>query len=277
MIKVDYHFHPNFTYISSFLTKKRALKLWDKFTLEALDFVVCTEHVFRRPVKAYQNMIKYRPANHNTILLPGLEYITSEGIDLIVFSKNPSSVFGRQDLLNPFLLSVEEVFNLVKSDSDLKLIVPHPSTPSSTGILRVMDLEKLDELYFDGIMLESSNYSFLYLNFILKKLRFNFLLKRLNFLIENTLDFEHKGYLEKYIKVFASDAHVFSDIGNCTLIKQTKTGDLDYDFNIITTIEGKPLVSSNGNFKDLIFAFFTILKEGFLKKTRLYRIDKRIR
>src|SRR5210317_1642738 len=146
MIKVDYHFHPNFTYSSGFLTKKRAIKLWDKFQLESLDFVVCTEHVFRRPIKAYQNMMKYRPANNNTILFPGLEYITSEGIDLIVFSKDPSNVYGIQDLLTPFLLSVENVFNLVRNNEDLKLIVPHPSTPSSTGILRIMDLDKLDEL-----------------------------------------------------------------------------------------------------------------------------------
>lgn len=275
MIKVDYHFHPNFTYFSSFLTKKRALKLWDKFTIESLDFVVCTEHVFRRPLKAYQNMVKYRPLDHNTILLPGVEYITSEGIDLIVFSKYPSKVFGIQELLTPFLLTVEEVFNLVKNDSELRMIVPHPSTPSSTGILRVMDLKKLNKLHFEGVLLESSNYSFLYLNFILKKLRLNFLLKKLNFLIENTLDFEDNGHLKKYIKVFASDAHVFSDIGNCTVIKENKTGDLDLDFDIITTIAGKPFVSSNGNFKDLIFAFLTILKEAFFKKTRLYRIDKK--
>ena len=89
---------------------------------------------------------------------------------------------------------------MVKSDQALKLIVPHPSTPSSTGILRVMDLAKVRRLCFEGIMLESSNYSFLYLNYILKKLHLNFIFKKVKFLVENTLDFEHKSYLKNILK-----------------------------------------------------------------------------
>jgi hypothetical protein len=39
-IKVDFHFHPNFTYTSAYLSKRRAKQIWRKFSEHGLDAVV---------------------------------------------------------------------------------------------------------------------------------------------------------------------------------------------------------------------------------------------
>ncbi|MBI96784.1 hypothetical protein CL656_06535, partial [bacterium] len=90
MFRIDCHFHPNFSFLSKYKIKKKAKKIWSKFKDCKLDIVICSEHNFKKPKEAYFELMKYKPKDHNTLLLPGVEATTKEGIDIILFSDSPS-------------------------------------------------------------------------------------------------------------------------------------------------------------------------------------------
>ncbi|MBI2549353.1 hypothetical protein HYW21_08450 [Candidatus Woesearchaeota archaeon] len=127
---VDYHFHPNLP-----RNEERAIrkcKLWWRALKEHhINTVVVTEHVYRNPQRAYQLMKKTKP--RTSFVFPGMEYLTQEGADIIIFDQTPKIYSLAQ--LQPYRMTLEQTIVFVKLQG-LAAFVPHPYTPGATSIIK---------------------------------------------------------------------------------------------------------------------------------------------
>ncbi|MEK7218510.1 MAG: hypothetical protein AAB728_03525, partial [Patescibacteria group bacterium] len=136
MIRVDTHFHPNFSFwLPEILIRRRSRKIWDTFRKRKLDVVFVAEHAYKHPRRSYETLLRCRPKGVRTAIIPAVETVSREGIDMIVFSKD-GSVYGKRDILTPFKLPIERLVQRIHADPRLFGVIPHPYAPSRTGFLR---------------------------------------------------------------------------------------------------------------------------------------------
>jgi len=132
----DYHFHPNFHFSSQRRTARRADKIWEALRWHGLDVVVVSEHAWKRPEETFQLLESKRPPGCDIVLLPGVEVLTREGLDVVVFGnfqgwyRNPTLA----PLLRPYGIGIEEVLRIVGGERQrLAGFLPHPYTRGTTG------------------------------------------------------------------------------------------------------------------------------------------------
>lgn len=274
MIKVDYHFHPNLIFFSKILSNKRSKKIWKSFSKHNLDVVFVSEHVYNRPRSSYDILLANKPLNSTTYIVPAIEYLTKEGVDVIVFSKKPEEIYSHKKLLEPYLLSVSELVDFIISKSELYGIVVHPHTPGTTSIVRKCENDitclALRKLGF----LEVYNGALSVTKKIIEKTGLKFIFKnKYNQIVDsiNTPD-----YLKTEARMFTggSDAHYLFDLGDCMHIDAEKRGDYDYLFEVATNKSGIPYIDDNKKILGLIPNSFTVAKEWLIKNLKLYKIDK---
>jgi hypothetical protein len=130
---VDYHFHPNFRFGRR--EAKKAWRIWNAFAQHDLGVVVVSEHNWKRPRESFELLESHRPVGARTLLLPGAEVLTREGLDIVVFGSDPAWYRDRTTagLLQPYRLSVEETVDLVSSRDGMAAFLPHPFTRGTTG------------------------------------------------------------------------------------------------------------------------------------------------
>lgn len=124
-MKVDYHFHPNLPLLKD--PSKRLRKIWEAFGRFGLDAVICTEHAFKDPARAYRELLAARPNHLRTHIFPGAELVTNDsgpGIDVIVFSEE-DWYEDYPELLEPYNFSLFEMLEVLEG-SDLSYFIPHP-------------------------------------------------------------------------------------------------------------------------------------------------------
>ncbi|MFT5465857.1 MAG: hypothetical protein ACI8UO_000953 [Verrucomicrobiales bacterium] len=134
---VDYHFHPNFNFRSRRIGR-RSGRIWNAFEKAELDIVICSEHCWKRPAESYHRMIDSRPEDARTTLLPGVEILTSEGIDIVVFGHCPSWYEDTHlgECLEPYSTSLDAVIDHVVDSKDASGFIPHPYTAGQTGVIK---------------------------------------------------------------------------------------------------------------------------------------------
>lgn len=132
----DYHFHPNFRSSWSRIRNKAA-RIWNAFDDLGLDVVVVTEHSYKSPVEAYEIMSQSRPPGMHTFLIPGVEVLTAEGMDVIVFGEDPKWYEDRAArlLMEPYGPTIHEVTDILASQDHLAGFLPHPYTLGTTGAI----------------------------------------------------------------------------------------------------------------------------------------------
>jgi hypothetical protein len=130
---VDYHFHPNFRFGRR--AAKRALRIWKAFEEHDLGVVVVSEHAWKKPRESFELLESLRPPGAKTVLLPGVEVLTREGLDIVVFAQDSSWYQNPElaPLLDPYGLGVEESIELVSSEPGMAAFLPHPYTRGTTG------------------------------------------------------------------------------------------------------------------------------------------------
>lgn len=129
-IKADYHFHPNLPADE----KKAARKIsaiYKKFRELEISAIIITEHVYKNSERAYHLMKKYEPKEIK--IFPGMEYVTKENIDIIIFSED-EKIYQYKELF-PFKLSYEEVLEFISKNKNIFSFVTHPFTLGRTSIL----------------------------------------------------------------------------------------------------------------------------------------------
>lgn len=88
-LKCDLHFHPNLDLKDDEKARARARKWWAAIKKRGLDVIVVTEHMYKNPERVYDILNETRPDDPdlmNVELFPGMEYLTSEVAEIIMFS-----------------------------------------------------------------------------------------------------------------------------------------------------------------------------------------------
>lgn len=158
---VDYHFHPNFNFRSRRIGR-RSRRIWDAFERAELDIVICSEHCWKRPADSYHRLIDARPDEAQTMVLPGVEILTTEGIDIVVFGHCPSWYEDTHlgECLEPFSTPLSEVIDRVVDSHDASGFIPHPYTAGQTGVIKHFGREGSRDLAAKLGAIETSNNAF---------------------------------------------------------------------------------------------------------------------
>ncbi len=273
MIRVDYHFHPNLNLKKADLTKIKAKNIWEQFDNFDLNVVLSAEHAYKSPASSYEAMIQHKPKSSKTHLLPAIECLSAEGIDVIAFSKLPEHVYSHKDLLTPFALSVDKIVDLINEDEHLHGIVVHPHTPGTTSILRGRDESLTKEAIKRLGMLERHNCSFTPLLKLLKFLRMEKVLMKKMEQINNTRICPNDLCNHASVLTVGSDAHFPEEIGDHARINVPFKDDLDYLFKIITTKTGDFFENGEVPVSLLWKSSLCVLNEWMTKKMRSYKVD----
>ena len=133
MITFDLHYHTN-VYRSLKSTRNRRLQRHrDCLAETGVDYVASTEHAYKRPLDAF---LYLRDATHDihTEVLPGVEAISSEGIDIIFLYPTEEGLRKGVQALKPFSWSVWDTA-AIAAETGALTIIPHPFTPGKSGIV----------------------------------------------------------------------------------------------------------------------------------------------
>jgi len=103
--------------------------------------VLSTEHVYKNPKRAFEFMKKFQP--EGVLVVPGMEYVTKEGVDIIVFSKS-ESIYSYKELF-PLEMTLNEFLDFVDNHNDLYTFLTHPYLKSKTGIVHNLGYKKFQD------------------------------------------------------------------------------------------------------------------------------------
>lgn len=233
MLRIDTHVHPNLKLFSRYLTRRKARKMWQAFTNHHLDAVIITEHAFKQPVQAFRAMKRYRPKSTHTHLIPGVEALTKEGIDVIVFSRD-EYIFQQKDILTPYKLSFEELVLRIEQDDRLYGVVTHPFILSKTGMIAHYGIDRIRESITRLKFIEAHNMCYWYLRVVFEKLGLS---ERLSNLYRSCCVTENvsRDIIGSGIVFGGSDAHHSWDIGSYLAIDADDVKTEDEIFETLIT------------------------------------------
>lgn len=277
MLRVDTHFHPNFSFwLPEYLIRRRARKIWEMFRKRKLDAVFVSEHAFRNPLRSYETLMKYRPRNARTQLVPAVEALTREGIDMIVFSRD-SYVFSRRDILTPYRLTIEQLIRRVQKNPRLHGVLPHPSIPSDTGILRHRTARETrkDECILHCA--EAYNASLVGLRTLLSVCHLRGIFHRLSGQMERTIRMPARLLPHGIILLGGSDAHHLWDMGSCLLVHTRRPKNPQALFRAILSPRHRHTFFWKGEPRFPLFSVLadgcTALRERMIKKLHFYGVE----
>jgi hypothetical protein len=273
-IKVDYHFHPNFPFfiplLGEWFSKIKARFIWKAFEKHDLDMVIITEHSFKHPKKTFGHLDAARPKNAKTLIVPGVEVLTKEGTDVIVFAKDKKDIYSHKELLTPRKLSVLELIDFVKKHKELRGIVTHPFTPGKSGIINSHGVDLTKFAVKELGMVEVHNCSFTALIRLLEVSRLHKIMKKIYFQAISTAEAPGIILSENVVITGGSDAHRHWEIGDHMLINV----DSKEDVFISATTKSGTIVRRKKYILGLLPNLVTISREGLMRKLRLYSSDK---
>ncbi|MFA6475407.1 MAG: hypothetical protein WCV88_04390 [Patescibacteria group bacterium] len=269
---VDYHFHPNLSKYN-FLAKRKCLSIWQEFTNQHMDVVVVTEHVFKNPPRAYELLLAARPPDAATVIFPGIEALTSEGIDLIVFAQD-ERIYRHQKLMVPKQLSLLEMIQYIKQQPDLVASVAHPALFGHSGserqvgksitikAIRLLGGAEIANACFKGSLAFMK----------LAHMSTFFGTAAAQMAKVHTLPEEYYQYPEVTLYTGGSDAHVTSQIGSGLEVAPAPLTDRLAVWKNISTNTATSFVTQPHRHHPWLafYHVYTISREALIKALRLY-------
>lgn len=213
---IDYHFHPNLP-----RNEKKALikcnNWWKSFEKHGVNTIIVTEHCYKNPKKAFALMTRTKPAGF--YIFPGLEYVTKEGIDIIIFSQS-KQIYDYNEL-KPFKLSYDETINFILK-TNLSGYITHPYTIGRTSIISVLGRNKY-LFYLNKLgSVEVTNNAFANLKELIDKPLLNKVFSKQIKRIVKTKDLPKEDYPKKIRFLAAgSDAHNPEELGTFVTVETT--------------------------------------------------------
>lgn len=278
---VDYHFHPNLSKNDGRAVRK-CHKIWEQFAKHQLDVVMVTEHVFKNPPRAFRLMQETRPAKARTVIFPGIEALTKEGADIIVFSKS-TALYEHPQLMVPKQLSAFKMVEYLNAHPELFGSIAHPLAPghsamaSRLGEIKAMEtIKRLKGVEVSNACFRGSARMFdaIGLQHILRQTRAN---------MDTTTYLPAERYEPFNVTLYTggSDAHVTAEIGSGIYIPlpdvaENVTADTQLTaeelFSIASTnrstefhITDEPILFWAGLYK-----IYSVIVEALTKAFRLY-------
>jgi len=215
-MRADYHFHPNLPR-HEVSARKKARRIWEAFESQKLDVVLVTEHSYKDPERAFRILQETR-GDHATIIFPGAECISAEGVDLIVFAEHASAIYSQKELLTPYRLTLTAMVERVASQEGLFGIVVHPHTPGTTSIVRICGREVAIDAIRKLGFLEKHNGSLVTLERFLRKTGLRHVFATVYRSAKETVT--TPAYFQEHARVLTvgSDAHAPEDVGWASIL-----------------------------------------------------------
>lgn len=128
-VRFDAHFHPQ---TSRFHIRrrigldinKRLQKWWNVFRRNDIRIIVSTEHTYVNPAEGFYLIRNSKPNNFDAVVLPGIEAVSREGIELLVWSKDVS-LFEDESVMTPFHKPINELVDIVSKNPNYQGSFPH--------------------------------------------------------------------------------------------------------------------------------------------------------
>lgn len=232
--------------------------------------VIISEHSFKHPKKTFEYMEKTKPENAKILIIPGIEILTKEGTDMIVFARDKKDIYSYRELLTPRKLRVLELIEFIKNHKQLRGIVTHPYTPGKSGIVNSHGVEITKFAAKELGMVEAHNCSFTALIRLLEILQLDKIMKKKYFQMINTETAPEEILDENAIVTGGSDAHRHWEIGDHMLIEIDTGKDI---YATATTKSGK-IVRRKKYILGLLPNLITVCREWLMRVLRLYSADK---
>lgn len=202
-VRIDTHFHANITYLPRSSREKKARTIVP--ALSHLEVVCSTEHIYKDPLLAYDFLSCAKEKYLGKFeVIPGVENISKEGVELIFLASSRDHLTEILRKLPAFKWSIFDT-ELIRSANAIT-IVPHPFSPSKTGIITAIGEKRALNLMEDHHYIEVCNGAFL------NRIYRNIPLKKLNKNISLTAKFPDHLLRDKMRGSIGSDAHQTTDI-----------------------------------------------------------------
>lgn len=205
MLTFDLHFHAN---IHRMPARSKALRLRKiKWYLGeyGLDYLASTEHSYKKPLEAYQRLAE-TAADLKTVIIPGVESVSAEGIDIIFLYGGEEHLRWGLDQFRTFGWSVRDVARIA-ADTGALSIVPHPFHLGRTSAGNVLCRRAYSRLLSMSDYVEIHNGSALTFDSRLAGSRAGQLFEKTQFKLDRTIDLPMEDRGEGLGWAVSSDAH----------------------------------------------------------------------
>ncbi len=109
-----------------------------------LDYLASTEHSYKKPLEAYRRLAEIA-ADLDTEIIPGVEAVSSEGIDIIFLYRTEEHLQWALSQHQTFRWSVRDVGAICR-DTDAIAIVPHPFHMGRTSAGNILSTRAYNRL-----------------------------------------------------------------------------------------------------------------------------------
>jgi len=233
--------------------------IYDRFLASNIHAVLITEHVYKDYKRAWKLMQKFKPDEMH--VYPGLEYVTSENIDLVIFSRT-DDIYSHH--FKPFQYSYRDIIRFIKRHPGLYAFDTHPFTLGRTSLMKKMGTDFVKEVDAELGAVEASYTVFSdekrYLDKPILRRFFSKTISRIT--VNEKLPLE---FYPKHLRFLAagSDAHQINEIG-ASLCVQMHKNDVFYSLihNRCLDIAG---LRQKEKLLQTVRECSTTLKEGWLK------------
>ncbi len=273
-MRIDCHFHPNFSLFSKYLTKSKANKIFKQFAKHKLDAVIVTEHVFKKPYQSFKRLKQLQPKDSKTMLIPGVEAVTKEGIDVIVFSAT-DYIYEKKEIMTTWCLSLKDLLSQVAKDKKLHAIIPHPFLPNQQGLFKAIGYKEAKKILKEINLFEKHNDCFTPLIDFLHSTKLEQLLPNL----QKKLKKVHTAQISlppNVLQTGGSDAHHSWNIGSHLKLQCAKPESINQAIEKLHTIKDRQMHFVKNKMPaiiDLIINGTTAISELCILKFKKSHID----
>ncbi len=270
MLTFDLHFHANIHRMPARIKHLRLQKIQWYLKRFELDFLASTEHSYKKPLEAYQRLAEVA-ADLRTEIIPGVESVSSEGIDIIYLFSNEDHLRWALGQFRTFEWSARDVATIA-ADTGALTVVPHPFHLGRTSAGNVLSRSGYDDLLSMSDYVEIHNGSALTMDSRLAASRAGQLFGKTRHRLDRTLDLPMEDRGEGLGWAISSDAHY---PGEQFIVGQTdrvmRPGESVLEFlgrrvRFTPHVLTQPSTDTSVNSLRLLRSLQGVLKEGLVKR-----------
>jgi len=270
MATFDLHFHTNIHRMPERNKRARLRKIARYLKHLDLDYLASTEHAYKKPLEAYDRLVE-ATADLPVRIIPGVEGISSEGIDIIFLYRSREALADALDTYATFSWSVRDVAAICRA-TDAISIVPHPFHMGRTSAGNILSRRAYHRLLGMADYVEIHNGSALNVDNRISAARVQNCFRQTQAKLDKTLNlpYEDRGFGMGW--AVSSDAHYPGEQFVVGKTEQELRPDADvFDFlkqkvrftpHLLEQPDSRAL---DDNFR-LLRDFQCVLKEGLVKE-----------
>lgn len=270
MLTFDLHYHANVHQMPGVQRRCRLRSIAHTVSRHGLHYLASTEHCYKKPLEAYQ-WLAHALADTSTAVLPGMESVTSEGIDIIYLYRTEDQLRRAVVEIPSFRRSVRDVKRLAEA-TDALTIIPHPFHICRSAAGNVLCRRSYANLLRACDYVEIHNGSALTFDKRLATSRTKPLLKKTLSKLQRTIDLPMKDRGRGMGWAVGSDAHFPGEqyiVGSTDAVMSPREDVFDFlrrRIRFSTYVLRQPATDNSVNNYRLLRSLQSIVKEGARKE-----------